>query len=182
MVTGPAQLVRHRLDRHHGFGLGFLSLVETLDLGVEPDREVSRFHKCPGQILIPVLGIAAPFALAVADLLTAHTPTVRSVIADRGKSPYVPGLQHDRERQNLPDPRHSLKKAELRATLDSLCDGSLQDLSLFIGAAHDRQVSLDRQGEIPVGQQFIDLSDIEPFDLVGAQRLCGVAGYQILNA
>jgi hypothetical protein len=29
VVTRPAQLVRYRLDRHHGFGLGFLSLVET---------------------------------------------------------------------------------------------------------------------------------------------------------
>src|SRR6266498_2499893 len=152
VIANPAQLVRHRFDGHHNLGLGLLSLIETLNLAIEPDREVSRFHKRPGQILIPVLGIAAPFAFAVADLLTAHTPTVRSVIAYRSKSPYVPGLQHDRERQNLPDPRHGLKKAELSSEFNSLGDPMFEQLHLFIGAAHHRPISLHRQGEIPVGQ------------------------------
>jgi hypothetical protein len=124
--------------------------------------------KRPGQILIPVLGIALAFAFAVADLLTADTPTVRSKVSHTAKSPDVSGLKHDRERENLPDPRHSLKKAEFRSQFDSVSYGSFQDLSLFIRTAHNRQVRLDRQGEIPVGQQFIDLLDIEPFDLVGA--------------
>jgi isocitrate/isopropylmalate dehydrogenase len=136
LVTGPAQLVRHRLDRHPSLGL--LSLIETLNLGVEPHRKVGRFDKCPGQILIAVLGITLALFLAVADLLTADTATVRSEVSHTGKSPDVPGLKHDRERENLADPRHGFKKAELRTKLDSLCDGSLQDLRLFIGAAHDR--------------------------------------------
>ena len=40
-------------------------------------------------------------------------------------------------------------------------DGLFEQLDLFIGAQHHRHVSLDRQGEIRVGQQFIDLLDIE---------------------
>src|SRR6266508_927964 len=182
IVTSPTQLVRHRFDGHHPFALGFLSLIVTLNPGVELDSEVGRLHKRPGKILIAVLGVALAFAFAVADLLTAYTATVRSKVSHTGKSPDVSGLKHDGERENLPDPRHRLKKAELRSKLDSLCDGSLQDLGLFIGAAHHRQVSLDRQGEIPVGQKLIDLLDIEPFDLVGAQRTAGVAGHQILDA
>ena len=46
VVTCPAQLVRHRFDGHHTLGLGLLSLIETLNLGIEPDREVGRFHNC----------------------------------------------------------------------------------------------------------------------------------------
>jgi hypothetical protein len=94
----------------------------------------------PRQILIAVLGVALAFCLAVADLLTPDTPAVRSEVSHTGKSPYVPGLQHNRERQDLPDPRHGFKKAELRSQLDSFCDGSLQDLRLFFSAAHHRQV------------------------------------------
>ena len=55
--------MRHRFDRHHHLGLRLLSLIETLNLGVEPDGEVGRFDKRPGQILVPVLGVAWPFFL-----------------------------------------------------------------------------------------------------------------------
>jgi hypothetical protein len=65
--------VRHRLDGHHTLGLGLLSLIETLNLGIEPDGEVGRFDKGPGQILVPVLSIALAFFLVIADLLTADT-------------------------------------------------------------------------------------------------------------
>ena len=100
--------MRHRFDGYHNLGLGFLSLIETLNLGVELDGEVGRFDKCPGQILIAVLGVALAFFLAVADLLTADTPAVRSEVSHTGKSPDVSGLKHDREREDLPDPRHRL--------------------------------------------------------------------------
>jgi len=49
-------------------------------------------------------------------------------------------------------------------------DGLFEQLDLFIGAQHHRHVSLDRQGQIPVGQQSVYLLDIEPFDLVGLHR------------
>lgn len=142
--------MRHRFDGHHTLSLGLLSLIETLNPGVEPDRKVGRLHKRPGQILIAILGVTLAFFLAVADLLTPDTPTVRSKVSHTGKSPDVAGLQHDRERENLTDPRHGFKKAELRSKFDSLCDGLFENLDLFIGAAQDRQVSLNRQGEIRV--------------------------------
>jgi hypothetical protein len=104
VVTRPTQLVRHRLDGHHPFALGFLSLIETLNLGIEPDRKVGRLHKRPGEILVAVLGVALAFFLAIADL--------RSKVSHTGKSPYVAGLQHDRERQNFTDPRYGFKMAK----------------------------------------------------------------------
>ena len=94
----------HCFDRQHAMALGFLSLVKPSDPRLIAHRKVGRFHKCPGQILIPVLGVALAFAFAVADLLTAYTPTVRSEVSHTAKSPDVSGLKHDRERENLPDP------------------------------------------------------------------------------
>jgi hypothetical protein len=73
----PDTAVRHRFERHHWVALGFLSLVETANLGTKPDRKVGRFHERPAQILIPVLGVAAAFAFAVGKFLAAHTPAVR---------------------------------------------------------------------------------------------------------
>ena len=127
--------MRHRLDRQYTMSLGFLSLVESLNLGMKPDRKVGRFDKRPGQILVAVLGIAAAFAFAVADFLTADTPAVRSKVSHARKSPDVAGLQHDRQCQDLPDPRYGLKKPELGSQFDSIPDGLLQDLRLFIGTA-----------------------------------------------
>ena len=53
----------HRFERYHAMAFGFLSLIKTLDPGTEPDGEVGRFDKRPGQILIAVLGIALPLFL-----------------------------------------------------------------------------------------------------------------------
>ena len=44
VVTSPAQLVRHRLDRNHAMALGFLSLVKTLDPGTKPDGKVGQMN------------------------------------------------------------------------------------------------------------------------------------------
>jgi len=46
--------------------------------------KVGRFHKHPTEIYL--------FALAVAHLLTAQAPTVRSKVADTGTSPDISGL------------------------------------------------------------------------------------------
>ena len=115
--------MRHRLERHNRFGLRLLSLIETLDLGTKPDREVGRLDKRPAEILVPVLGVAAAFALAVADLLTAHTPAIRGEVPYTGKSPDIAGLQHDRQRQDLSDPRYGFKKPEFLSQFHPLDDG-----------------------------------------------------------
>src|ERR1700756_712280 len=81
VITSPTQLVSHRFDRRYAVGLGFLPLVEALDLRVVPNREVGRLHIGPRQILVAVLGIALAFFLAVSDLLTPDTPTDGGLIS-----------------------------------------------------------------------------------------------------
>ena len=58
VVTGPAQLVRHRFERQHPVALGLLSVIEALDPRTVTDGKVGRFDKRPSQILVSVLGIA----------------------------------------------------------------------------------------------------------------------------
>ena len=77
----------HRLDGQYTMSLGFLSLVEFLNPKMKPDREVRRLDKSPGQILVAVLSVAAAFAFAVADFLTADTAAVRGKVCDARESP-----------------------------------------------------------------------------------------------
>jgi hypothetical protein len=86
VVTSPAELVRHRFDSHNRMALGFLFLIEAFDPRIKADRKIGGLHKCPGQTLVAVSGIAASFTFAVADFLTPHTSTIRSVISYTGKS------------------------------------------------------------------------------------------------
>ena len=66
VVTGPAQLVRHRFERQHPVALGLLPVIEAFDPRMVSDGKVGRFDKRPSQILVAVLGIAPAFLLAVA--------------------------------------------------------------------------------------------------------------------
>src|ERR687895_620087 len=102
VVTSSAELVCHCFDGHNGVALGFLFLIEALDLRIKADRKVGGLYKRPGQIPVAVFGIAASFTFAVADSLTPHAPTVRSVVSDTGKSLDLSSLQHDRQRQDGP--------------------------------------------------------------------------------
>src|SRR5262245_13072816 len=95
VVTSPAELVGHRFDSHNRMALGFLFLIEAFDSRIKADRKIGGLHKRPGQILVAVFGIAASFTFAVTDFLAPHTPTVRSIIADTGKSLDLSSLEHD---------------------------------------------------------------------------------------
>ena len=100
--------MRHRFDCHNPIALRFLFLIEAFDLRIKPDRKVGGLDKRPRQILVAVFGIADSFTFAVADLLAPHTTTVRSVIADTGKSLDLSGFQHDRQRQDRADSGYRL--------------------------------------------------------------------------
>src|SRR5262245_8687300 len=92
VVTSPAELVRHRFDRHDLVALRFLFLIEAFDTRIKADRKVGGLDKRPGQILVAIFGVTASFSFAVADLLAPYTPAVRRIIADTGKSLDLSGL------------------------------------------------------------------------------------------
>ena len=100
--------MRHCFDSHNRVALGFLFLIEALDPRIKADRKIGGLHKRPGRILLPFLVLPLPLRLPSADFAAADTPTVRSVIADTGKSPDLASFQHDGQRQDRPDSRYRL--------------------------------------------------------------------------
>jgi hypothetical protein len=93
----------HGFAGHNGIGFSLLPLMEPLHKGIIPPRKVRRLHKRPGQILIAIFRVALAFAFPIAHLGAPHTPAVGRILADRGKAPNIPGLQHDGQRQNVAD-------------------------------------------------------------------------------
>src|SRR5215467_11365824 len=108
VVTSPAELVRHRFDRHNLVALRFLFLIEAFDSRIKADRKIGGLHKRPVQILVAIFGVAGSFSFAVADLLAPHTSAVRRIIADTGKSLDLSGLQHDGKCQDGSDSGYRL--------------------------------------------------------------------------
>ena len=90
--------MRYRFDSYHPLGLRLLALIEAFHARVISHRKVGRLHKGPGQILVAVLPVAAPLALAVTDLSTVYTTAVGSEITHLGKSSDVSRLEHDGQR------------------------------------------------------------------------------------
>src|SRR5215831_15839850 len=103
--------MRHRFDRHHAVTLSRLSLIVASDERFKANRKIRCLHKCPGEILVPIFCVATAFAFAVGKLLAPHAPAVRSKVSHLRKSSDVSSLQHDRQRQGLPDAVHRDKIA-----------------------------------------------------------------------
>ena len=85
-----------------------------------PLGKVRRLHKRPGQIFILVLAVTFALLLAVTRPGGLHAPAVRTEIAYSGKSFNVARLQHDRQTQDLPDPRNGQQLHIFRPELDFL--------------------------------------------------------------
>jgi hypothetical protein len=97
----------HRLDRAHPLRLRFLVLIKPLNGGVRPHGEIRRFDTRPGQIRVPILGVALAFAFAMTEFGTVHTAARGSPLADRRKPPHVAGFQHNGQRQDVVNSRDS---------------------------------------------------------------------------
>jgi hypothetical protein len=105
-VIGRArQLVGDGFDCYHRVGLGRLPLIETPNLRVTAYRKIRRFHECPRQIFVAVLGVAPPLGFAVAQPLAADTTAVGRVVAYLGEPSDVPGFQQDGRRKDVADPQ-----------------------------------------------------------------------------
>ena len=94
----------HGFDRDDAIGFRLLALIEAFDLRIVADGKIRCLHKRPRQILVAVLDIPLALAFPVTQFLTADTPTIGGKISDRRKTPNLPGLQHDRHAENLPNP------------------------------------------------------------------------------
>src|SRR5229473_6945028 len=110
VVTRPRQLVRERLERQDPIRPALLAIIETLGLRTAAQRKVRRFHERPGEILVPVLGVAFTLPLAVALLQAVNAAAVRTEVPHLSKSTDGAGLEHDCGRQDVADAWHGLSK------------------------------------------------------------------------
>lgn len=107
VIARPRELVRESFGGHNRISLPFLAFVETLGLRAVAQRKACRFHECPGEVLVAILGVARAFFLIIALPQALNAPTVGTEIAHLGEPRDVAGLEHDRRRQRLPDSRHA---------------------------------------------------------------------------
>src|SRR5215472_5616434 len=169
IVTSPRKLVRYRLNRHHPVSLGLLPLIISSDERVKANRKIRCLHKRPRQILVAVFRVASSFAFAVGKLLTSHTPTVRGKVPHLRKSPDVPGLQHDGQRQGLTNAVDRQQIPIPRPEFDSL-----HNRNLSLQTSHHHEVGFHCQRHLRVRKLRIDLFARELLDTIGADRLSRV--------
>ncbi len=161
--------MRHCLDGHDPLRLRFLSLIKALNVRIIPHREIGRFDKRPGQILVAILGIALGFACAIAELGAIHATTIGGPLAHGGKAMHVPGFEHDGQGQG---------RAQGDACLDRMLDGG----NLFGHTAHHREGARASQGEVRGGQHVAHRLCRQGFDAIAGEGCAGVAGHEIVNA
>src|SRR5258708_34840840 len=106
VIAGACQLVRQGLDRDNPVPCALLALVKALGFRARANGKVRRFDKCPRKILVAVLRVAFSFLPAVAFASAVHAATVRTEIADLGKTRNGSGFQHDRGRENRTNAGH----------------------------------------------------------------------------
>ena len=85
-ITGARHLVRERLLGEHHVPLPPFAFVEAFRLGQVAQRELRRFHECPGEIRIAVLAVALALLFAVAGPLTVDQATVRGEVPGAGET------------------------------------------------------------------------------------------------
>src|SRR5215831_8266414 len=123
--------------------------------------------------LLPFFVLPVPFA-AVGKLLTSHTPTVRGKVPHLRKSPDVPGLQHDGQRQGLTNAVDRQQIPIPQPEFDSLLDDSLHNRDLSLQTSHHHEVGFHCQRHLRVRKLRIDLFARELLDSIGADRLSRV--------
>src|SRR5205807_9603740 len=91
--TSARQFVGNGFASDHAHRLSLLAIEELPHpLAVAPGV-LGRLDIGPGQVLVPVLAVAFAFLLGVAQLATAHTPTVRSVMPHTLDALHLSGFQ-----------------------------------------------------------------------------------------
>ncbi len=128
--AGPGQLVRHRLGRHHGLGLGLLALVERPRPMIVADRHVRRLDERPSQVLVAAFAVALDLLAPVGQALGFDAADLRRVVAGPGEAAHIARLQTDRHAQNIADAVHGQQRLEGRVRNQTLAGFALQLLDL----------------------------------------------------
>src|ERR1700675_1053512 len=72
VVARPRQLVRQSLDGQDAIRPALFAIIKALGLRAVAHGEVRCLHKRPGEVLVPVLGVAFTLLLAIAFPQAVH--------------------------------------------------------------------------------------------------------------
>jgi hypothetical protein len=85
--------------------VGRLAVKPLLALRIVAPREVGRFHKRPGQVLVAAFGVVLSLLLAVGHPLGLHRPAIAGKVTGLRKSFDIADLHRYGHSQDLPHPR-----------------------------------------------------------------------------
>lgn len=104
-----------RFLSHDRVSLLAFALIETPGRLIEAGGVVGSLDKRPGEVFIAIFGIALAFLFTGAGLLAIHTTAIGGKVTHLRKAANIARFQHNRERENLADPKDAQKGFELRA-------------------------------------------------------------------
>ena len=142
---------------------------------------MGRLHQSPGQGLVPMLGVATPLAFAMPACLAADTATRGGKVPSRGKPPDIPRLEHHGEGQDLPNATHRESVRELRLPFDPLGHRLRHRGNVCFQTAHDREMTLHRQGQLGLREEPVAILHRALCDPVATQSTPRVTGEQGLE-
>ena len=173
--------MRHRLGGNDRVGFRVFTLGETLDAWVIADGTMGRLHKSPRQVLGAILGVATPFPFAIPEFLAADTATRGGKVADRGKASDIPRFEPNGEREDLPNATHREEVVELRRQFDALRHRLRHRGKWRFQTAHDGEVTLDRQGQLGLREEPVDVRHRALLDPVATHGTPCVTGEEVLD-
>ena len=110
MPGGLGQLAGQRFGRNHLAPFGRFALRPLAALLIITAREIGRFHKRPGQILVAAFGVVLCLLLVVGGPLGLHRPAVAGEVAGFSKAFDVAYLHRNGHAQY---PSHSRQRRQL---------------------------------------------------------------------
>lgn len=182
VITGPGQLVGHRLVSHGHASFRLLALGRALDARLPSHGQVRRFCIGPCQVRRALVHIAWPLSLAVAHLRAVHAPPIRSIIPSLREAPDVTRFPQNGLDQNGTDARHRLAQLVAWWTRQPGTDPFFHGLDLLRQTTHDREGTGDREGLVGVRSECVHLVPAQLFHAVCTQPSADVTDDEVLKA
>ena len=182
MPSRLGQFAPQRLGGDHLAGLGGFAVVPAPALLVVAPREVGRFHKRPGQILVAAFLVVLRFTLAIAQPLGIDHAAVAGKVAIRLEPLYISNFHRDGHPQNPPN---AGKGQQLVVERDFPGAGQHRFLQPADALGQRADVLGLHLGDQLVGRVLVQLGGflgLQLLEVVQGERLAGGARVETLEA
>ena len=160
---------------------GLLPFVKPLRFRTVAQGKMGRFNKRPGQVLVAVLGIAFPFLLAVARMLTIDAACIRSKVTRAGKAINRSRLQQDRRGQYPNNARNARKKIVLGGDFDGFLETFFKQINLRTQRSNHGNVGFDGQCHILWNRHLVNDFGRQTLHLIATDASTALARRDVFN-